>query len=48
MADGFRIALTASLLAAAVMSMGIYTIRRFVVWEPEEKAQLFVCQEVGP
>jgi hypothetical protein len=45
--DGFRIALTASLLTAAVMSTGIYTIRRFGAWEPEEKAQSFVCQEVG-
>jgi hypothetical protein len=35
MDDGFLIALTVSLLAAAVTSTGIYTIRRFGVWELE-------------
>jgi len=32
MADGFLVALTASVLAAAVTSAGIYTIRRFGDW----------------
>jgi hypothetical protein len=32
MADGFLVALTASVLAAAVTSAGIYTIRRFGAW----------------
>jgi hypothetical protein len=35
MDDGFLIALTVSLLAAAVTSTGIYAIRRFGVWELE-------------
>jgi hypothetical protein len=46
MDDGFLIALTVSLSAAAVTSKGIYTIRRFGVWELEEKSRPFVDKEV--